>query len=98
MQVTVDEFNACLKRLRESLESFLTDHIESFQNKFSMMPSRVEVIGGSHRLLLFRTAIEKMVAEKIKEVGMESALEGSASASATRWVSSSTRTAAFSRR
>lgn len=98
MQVTIEEFNTCLEQLRASLVSFLKEHIEYFQNKFSLTPSRVEVIGGSHRLLLFRTAIENVVAEEIKEVGVESTLEGSASASATRWVSSSTRTAAFSRR
>ena len=98
MQVTDEDMNACCKTLRESLESFLKTHIEQFQNKFHLTPSRVEVVGGNHRLFLFRNTIEKVVAEEIKEVGVKSGLDGSVGASATRWVSSSTRTAAFSRR
>lgn len=96
--VTAEEFNTCCEKLQTSLESFLKTHIEQFQNEFHVAPTRVEVVGGNHRPLLFRNTIERVAAEELKEVGVTNWMNGSANASATRWVSSSTRTAAFSRR
>ena len=67
--VTAEEFNTCCEKLQTSLESFLKTHIEQFQNEFHVAPTRVEVVGGNHRPLLFRNTIERVAAEELKEVG-----------------------------
>ena len=65
--VTAEEFNTCCEKLQTSLESFLKTHIEQFQNEFHVAPTRVEVVGGNHRPLLFRNTIERVAAEELKE-------------------------------
>ena len=82
--VTAEEFNTCCEKLQTSLESFLKTHIEQFQNEFHVAPTRVEVVGGNHRPLLFRNTIERVAAEELKEVGVTNWMDGSANASATR--------------